>query len=206
MLARVVMADKYSGLTPNQLQCLVQLKCMENPLHDELTRLCFGCTCGLCLGGFLSPRVAYALECQGGWCHDMLSGNLYLNPTIWCDQWDEMLDHLAPRVKVNLRTNKSMRQGFTNLFSFIAPTLQAKRLPTSENILHLQAACNEWPPVTRNYLQRGGTVYAVVQACFDRAIDQDQYLGDGRHEETFQSDIDALPTCRNDREFVFARR
>ena len=205
-LARVVMADRYSGLTPNQLQCLVQLKRIENPSQDELTRLCFGCTCGLCLGGFLSPRVAHALECQGDLYHDMLNDDLDLNPKNWCDDWDEMLQHLAPRVKLNLRTNKSMRQGFTNLFSFIAPTLQAKRLPTSENILPLQAASNEWPPVTRNYLQRGGTVHAVLQACFDRAIDQDQYLGDGTHEETFQSEIDALPVCRNDREFVFARR
>ena len=203
-LACVVMADKYSGLAPNQLQCLVQLKRMENPSHDEIARLCFGCTCGLCLGGFLSPRVAYALECQGDTYHDML--NETFDYEDWCDDWEEMLQHLAPRVKLNLRTNKSMRQGFTNLFSFISPTLQAKRLPTSENILHLQAASNEWPPVTRNYLQRGGTVHAVLQACFDRAIDQDLYLGDGTHEETFQSEIDALPVCRNDREFVFARR
>ena len=205
-LARVVMADNYSGLTPNQLQCLVSLKRMENPSHDELRRLCFGCTCGLCLGGFLSPRVAFALQCQGDLYHDMLNDDLDLNPKNWCDDWDQMLQHLAPRVKFNLRTNKSMRQGFTNLFWFIAPTLQAKRLPTSENILHLQAASNEWPPVTRNYLERGGTVHAVLQACFDRAIDQAQYLGDGTHEETFQSEIDALPVCRNDREFVFARR
>ena len=211
-LMRVVMADDYSGLASTQLQCLVQLKRMENPSNDELRRLCFGCTCGLCLGGFLSPRVAYSLECQGDLCYDMLNDSLdhglgfSADPASWCDDWDEMLNHLAPRVKLNLRTNKSMRQGFTNLFSFIAPTLQAKRLPTSQNILDLQAASNEWPPVTRNYLERGGTVHAILLACFDRAIDQDQYLGDGEHEATFQSEIDALPVCRNDREFVFARR
>ncbi len=45
-----------------------------------------------------------------------------------------------------------------------------------------------------------------MQACFDRAIDQDLYLGDGEHEAIFKKDIDALPVCRNDREFVFARR
>ena len=205
-LARMVMADKYSGLASNQLQCLVQLKRLENPSNDELRRLCFGCTCGLCLGGFLSPRVAYSLECRGDSCYDLLNDSLDLNIEYWCDHWDGMLEHLAPRVKANLRTNKSMRQGFTNLFSFISPTLQAKRLPTSENVLDLYAASYEWPPVTRNYLQRGGTVHAIVQACFDRAIDHDQYLGDGWHEEVYQSEIDELPTCRNDREFVFARR
>ena len=205
-LARVVEADKYSGLASNQLQCLGQLKRIENPSNDELRRLCFGCTCGLCLGGFLSPRVAYSLECRGDSHYDLLNDSLDFTTEYWCDHWDGTFEHLAPRVKANLRTNKSMRQGFTNLFSFISPTLQAKRLPTSENVLDLHAASNEWPPVTRNYLQRGGTVHAVVQACFDRAIDHDQYLGDGWHEEVYQSEIDALPTCRNDREFVFARR
>ena len=204
--ARVVMADDYSGLTSYQLQCLVQLKRMENPSHDELTRLCFGCTCGLCLGGVLSPRVAYSLECQGDSYYDVLIDTLDSDYEGWCDDWDIMLEHLAPRVKANLRTNKSMRQGFTNLFSFIAPTLQAKRLPTSQNVLALQATSKEWPPVTRNYLQRGGTVHAVLQACFDRAIEEDLYLGDGRHESMFRSEINTLPTCRNDREFVFARR
>ena len=206
-LARVVTADKYSGLASNQLQCLERLKCIESPSHDELRRLCFGCTCGLCLGGFLSPRAAYSLECQGDMSYDLLNESLgYGDAEDWCDSWDGFLEHLAPRVKANLRTNKSMRQGYTNLFSFISPTLKAKRLPTTRNILDLQAASNEWPPVTRHYLQRGGTVHAVLQACFDRAILHDQYLGDGFHEEVFQSKIDALPVCRNDREFVFARR
>ncbi|KAM0797150.1 hypothetical protein BDR22DRAFT_864113 [Usnea florida] len=199
-LAGVVMADIYSGLASNQLQCLRQLKCIENPSHDELQRLCFGCTCGLCLGGFLSPRVAYSLQCESEsqyhWLNEIVDDTEDL-----FDDWYRSSKYLAPRVKDNLKTDKSMRQGFANLFSFISPTLQAKRLPTSQNILDLQGDSNEWPPATRNYLQRGGTVHAVVQSCFEDAIAR------GRsHEEMHQKEIAALPVCRNDREFVFARR
>lgn len=56
------------------------------------------------------------------------------------------------------------------------------------------------------FLQRGGTVHAVLQACFDNAISQDLCLGDGEHHQTFQEEIDALPARRNDGEYVFARR
>lgn len=92
----------------------------------------------------------------------------------------------------------------TNLLGYIAKTLKAKKLPLTDAVLHY--AADEWPPYVKNFLQRGGTVFAVVQACFDDAIDQDIYLGDGTHHETFQEDIGALPACRNDGEFVFARR
>ena len=47
---------------------------------------------------------------------------------------------------------------------------------------------------------------AAALACFDLAMIQDEYLGDGAHRETFGDEIEKLPECRNDREFVFARR
>lgn len=208
-LARVVTADLFSGFAANQVECLKQLKGLKNASPTDISRLAFGCTCGHCLGGFLSPRVAHALESQGEINHDMLNQALDYTTSgdDWCDDWDHMFEHLPRSVKSNLRTKKSMRQGFTNLLSYIALTLQAKMVPTSDKVLQIQLlGSNEWPPYTRNYLQRGGTVLAVLQACFDRAIDEDQYLGDGNHHLTFQSDIGALPACRNDGEFVFARQ
>lgn len=82
--------------------------------------------------------------------------------------------------------------------------LRAKKLPLTDAVLRY--AAGEWPSNVKKFLQRGGTVYAVVQACFDCAMNQDIYLGDGEHHLTFQEDVDAMPACRNDGEFVFARR
>lgn len=42
-------------------------------------------------------------------------------------------------------------------------------------------------------MQRGGTVAAVVLACFDCAIDQDLHLGDGAYYEIFSEGISKLP-------------
>ena len=204
-MSQVVMSDLFPGFTSSQIECL---KLLENlkPSPEELTRLRFGCSCRECLGGFLSPRNTLALLYQADFNHDMLNDDLDadMSGSEWCEWREDMLKHLIPSVRNNLRTNKSLRQGFTTLLGHIAKTLQAKKLPLTDAVLHY--AANEWPPDVKNFLQRGGTVFAVVQACFDYAIDQDIYLGDGTDNETSQENIDALPACRNDGEFVFARR
>ncbi|KAF6230672.1 hypothetical protein HO173_011023 [Letharia columbiana] len=114
------------------------------------------------------------------------------------------LNILFPASEPIYEQTKSLRQGFTDLFGHVAEMLRAKKLPLTDAVLHY--AAGEWPSHVKNFLQRGGTVYAVVQACFDCAMNQDIYLGDGEHHLTFQKDIDAMPACRNDGEFVFARR
>ena len=205
-MAQVVMSDLFSGFTPSQVKCLELLEEL-NPSPDELMRLAFGCSCKECLGGFLSPRNLFALLCQAEINHDMLNDELdpdYMSGLDWCQWREDMFEHLIPSVRDNLKTNKSMRQGFTNIFGHVAETLRAKKLPLTDAVLHY--ASGEWPPHVKNFLKRGGTVFAVVQACFDCAMSQDIYLGDGEHHQAFQKDVDALPACRNDGEFVFARR
>ena len=201
----LVMSDQFSGFTPKQVECLKLLSCMKDPNSSELSQLTFGCTCGQCLAGFLSPRVAFALVCQAEIHHDMQNDDVG-NGIRWCESWDHTFKHLPSNVKSNLQTNKSMRQGFVNVFGYIARILQARKLPTTDNVLFISSNENEWPPHTRTSLQRGGTVNAALQACFDAAMDQDFDSGNGEHREMFEEEINALPTCRNDGEFVFVRR
>lgn len=39
--------------------------------------------------------------------------------------------------------------------------------------------------------------------CFQLAMDQDEFAGDGEHHNVFSDKIEALPECRNDHEFGF---
>lgn len=208
MLLTVPVADSFGGYAPSDVQCLLVLKGVKKPTVKELAQLTCGCTCGHCIGGFISPRIALALECQGDITGDMLNDDCGFGAGMdgaqWCRWHDHRMSHLEPRVRQNLETNKSMRKGFGNLFFHTAKCIGAKKFPTATNVLAF--ADGEWPPYTKNYLQRGGTVAAVVLQCFDNAIEQDHYLGDGHHEAVFQDDIDKLPTCRNDGEFIFAQR
>ncbi|KAI0855010.1 hypothetical protein F4860DRAFT_522059 [Xylaria cubensis] len=176
-----------------------------DPIRKAL-RLKYGCTCGQCIGGFLSPRTRFALLCQAEIQYDMLNEfpEIDCSGRDWVKLNDHVLGHLTRAVKENLVTNKSMRQGFVNMCDHIACCLRNKRLPDTETILDFyQEEVSEWPPVTNNYLQRGGTVAAVALMIFDRAIDSDEWAGDGTFMETFADDINQLPACRNDHEFGF---
>ena len=133
------------------------LKGIENPSPHQLAQLTYGCTCGQCLEGFMSPRVAFALLCQGELLQDMLGGELHdgsmrMSPVDWFEYFDYTLEHLKPGVRKNMQTNKSIRQGFTNILGYVAETLRTKKTPITPNILEL--AASEWPPCTKNFIQR----------------------------------------------------
>ncbi|MCJ1384790.1 hypothetical protein MMC17_007908 [Xylographa soralifera] len=199
-------ADRFQGYSNEEVECLLKLRGVTNPSDMDKARATFGCTCGMCLG-YISPRISFALEAQADVHHDM--SNDMFEDGISGEQWvrwnEYKFQHVAPRVLQNLKTNKSMRQGVTNLFRHVADCIRQKQIPTTLNVLHVLENAGEWPPCTKSFLQRGGTVTAVVLQCFDFAMSQDCYLGDGYHEEVFQDDIDKLPVCRNDRELLFAK-
>ncbi|KAH8163739.1 hypothetical protein CIB48_g4508 [Xylaria polymorpha] len=168
-------------------------------------RLKYGCTCGKCIGGFLSPRMRLALLYQAQFQYDTIGWG-GSNGSNWIMDNDYLLGHLAISVRQNMESNKSMRQGFTNMCLHIARCLKENRLPTEGTILELYSnVTSEWPPVTREYLQRGGTVAAVAMMIFEMTMSQDEWAGDGQHMEVFRDEIMKLPICRNDHEFHFVR-
>ena len=230
--AMAVFSDKFEGIFQSDIACLAALTGTEvfdlaklsnqdisavssatddaanripeiNTIRYSL-RLKYGCTCGECIGGFLSPRMRFALLCQAEYQHDMLGADLNASGPTWVALNEDELRYLATPVRQNLKTNKSMRQGFTNMCDHIARCLRERRLPDEETVLQLY--CNktsEWPPVTKNYLQRGGTVAAVATMLFAGAMNQDEWAGDGMHLDSHEDEIKKLRVCRNDHEFGF---
>lgn len=171
---------------------------------QKTLRYKYGCTCGQCIGGFLSPRMKLALLCVAEVEHDNLDTFMDDTGPDWVDFNEYLLTHLPGFVRQNFKTNKSMRQGFANMFSHFAKCLEKGRVPSEGEVLDFyQSDVSEWPPVTRNYLQRGGSVAAVANTIFERAMEQDDWAGDGSHRDIFGEDIDKLVACRNDHEFGF---
>ena len=74
-------------------------------------------------------------------------------------------------------------------------------------MLEQYGEANEWPPVTKNYLERGrtfeGKVEPVLRAIFDHAREQGEMTGDGEFERTMSAELAKLKKCRNDNEFGF---
>ncbi|KAI0520845.1 hypothetical protein F5B22DRAFT_598604 [Xylaria bambusicola] len=181
----------------------------EANLIRSTLRLKHGCTCGQCIGGFLSPRMRFALLSEAETQYDIL--RIFPRPdpdgADWVTLNDDVLHYLPRAVRENLKTNKSMREGFINMCSHFAGCLRKKYLPDTMTVLKFfEEEVSEWPPATKNYLQRGGTVAAVALMLFDRVIDRDEWAGDGTLMELFEDKVNQLPICRNDHEFYFVSR
>ena len=202
----ILKSNDFKGYLPIDVAYLLRLSIIEAPFPLQTERLRFGCTYGEYIAGFISPCTAFTLECQADIQGDSLDDDYYgtVSGSEWLEWHDSVLGNLPSRVRAHLGTNKSLRQGFVNLFKCVAETLRAKLLPTAEHVV--RRAEGEWPPHTRNYLQRGGTVGAVVLTCFDLAMIEDYHLGSGDHREAFHDDIESPKECRNENEFIFASR
>ncbi|KAL8721641.1 MAG: hypothetical protein Q9181_007667 [Wetmoreana brouardii] len=207
-LLTIPRSDDSGGYPPEHFACMVLLRNMKCDSNSELERLVYGCTCGQCISGLISSRLAYALICQSEIGGDMLSEDSMMTPDgdSWVEWNERYLQHVHPAVKQNMRTNKTLRLGFAQFLGYIAHALNSQHLPTTAKLISVADDMGEWPPHTRNFLQRGGRPISAVLACFDMAMDQDRYLGDGEHETVFGDKIEKLPQCRNDVEFIFVQR
>lgn len=198
----VCMSDQFCGFPEQAIDCLVALQSIKTPTNIQLLQLKYGCTCGECVDGFLSPRMKFALLCQAEVANDMVNEAID-DGEEWCLWHADMICHVAPDIQRNFKTNKSLRQGFCNIFGHAATALRSNKAPTEANVLAAWRNDGEWPPVTRNFLVRGGKASNVVRTIFEFARDQDEWAGDGEHMNTFEKDISVMPVCRNDHEFGF---
>ncbi|KAL4745592.1 hypothetical protein BDW72DRAFT_186441 [Aspergillus terricola var. indicus] len=201
------LSDHFRGYPDSAVSCLSLLSRPDTlGLNDKCLR--YGCTCGECLEGFLSARMSKTLIFHGETMYDLIQDEID-DGGFWVKYNDYVLVHLEPDVRKNLKTNKSLRKGFVNIFRIVVECLEAKRVPTAEN---LEWCCNnrsEWPPDTKNYLRRAGTqmgCYAVLRYMFDAAKEQDEKAGDGECQLILEEEWSVLPTCRNDHEFEFVAR
>lgn len=204
-------SDRFKGHSDSAVNCLILLKgygsleaFLESQGRDAMLRLIRGCTCGQCLEGFLSPRMLRDLLYQAHVGHDTM--NAYVGNAS-APEWDifeeDWLGYLPSKVLTNLSTNKSMRQGFVNLWMHVAACLEAGMVPNESNVLDVVRDASEWPPHTKNFLERGGTIESVFLAICRQAMDADEYSGDETYQEFCTKEISIQPECRNDLEFGY---
>lgn len=172
-------------------------------IYEDIRRLKYGCTCGECIMGFLSPRMREALIYQAEVAHDMLSENTG-DAEMWL-MWNCHIEHVPEPVKQNFKTNKSLRQGFANTFDLVVSCLKNNMVPTRNNLIKEFQNLSEWPPVTKNYLEVKGTLEgkfeAVLLSIFQMTRGEGVMTGSGDYYECWNEAIDKLKTCRNDDEY-----
>ncbi|CEL06575.1 hypothetical protein ASPCAL09748 [Aspergillus calidoustus] len=209
MLMTLIVSDQFKGFGTEAVWCLELLSTRDGNSTRlstlELQRLKYGCTCGSCLEGFLSPRMAFALYWKGGELGDMLSDFSMSDGKNWVEWHEDAIAYLARDVQANLQTNKSLRCGFGNTFSLAAHCLERKIIPRTPSILEQLDDEGEWPPHTKNFFKRAGVdgVNAALLYLLEATEMQDEMAGDGESRLLDVQDYTKLPLCRNDHEFGF---
>ena len=207
MLPQLAAVRDKEGYTPLEaLRVKLDLRRTRFRCVDSIRqalRFKYGCTCGQCIGGFMSPRMTYALmsEAEARWdqLHETL--DLYVGAA-WVEHNDHFFSYLPHHVCRSMRTNKAMRQGFVNLCRHFSQCLQGNRIPSAAEIIDV-AQHGEQIPVTQTFLDLGGSVASVANMLFETAMDADEWTGDGCTRYWFGEDLDKLPVCRSDHEFGF---
>lgn len=199
-------SDNFRGFPPDAVACLSVLLNLGDgqPVSTIQTlRLKYGCTCGECLEGFLSPRMKLVLLDQAYATSDILQ-QMIEDGEMWSELHMAAFEHIAYGVYRDFRTNKSLRRGFQNTFFHVASCLKSEAIPRVENILNALHDENEWTSETRNYLNRSGTpegIQAVLETLFDKARNKDRQTAAGLF-VPWQEQL-KLKVCRNDHEFEF---
>lgn len=161
----IVVADNFRGFPTNGIATLTAFQGMI-PTAAEFQQLKYGCTCHQCAEGFLSPRMQLALCCQAEYNNDMLDMEID-DAENWLMYHEDAISHVATDIQKNFRTNKSLRQGFVALFGYTAAVLRAGKVPNVQNVLEEWRDNSEWPPVTQNFLKRGGRIQSVLMTIFE---------------------------------------
>ena len=136
------MSDVFTGFPADAVATLGVLKGLYDP-----TQIKYGCTCGECIQGVLSPRMRFALLCQAKMVHECLNMDIDNGPK-WCDLYTHTITHVAPVIQEEFKIVRSLRQGFANLFDYIAACLQSDKVPTHVNVLK-EWDDDEEPPHTK---------------------------------------------------------
>ncbi|KAH2160185.1 hypothetical protein KXW37_010038 [Aspergillus fumigatus] len=197
-------SDYFSGFSDAAVSCLMSLNGSNEGTDDEWQRLKYGCTCGRCISGFLSPRMRSAFEYQAEILSDQLLEDIS-NGELWVANDSSRLYLFSHRLRNKLKASQRMRKGLVALLGHIAACLQRNMIPSEHNVeMILRGAKSSF---SERFLQRGESVEAVATMLFRWAMESDELAGNSSHLrlEAFEAKICQVPACRNDHEFGFGR-
>ncbi|KAK8091276.1 hypothetical protein PG994_000781 [Apiospora phragmitis] len=138
-------------------------------------RLRYGCTCGECIGGFLSPRM-----------REMLIGE---SVALVYEDWDMMDEKcwLSP--------------GIGMLLGQVNKCLHKSMIPNEKNIV--ESLSHEERHILENFLEEGSTVGSVATTFFEKILSGPVSANALNQSRQGTATNTTLPECRNDLELGF---
>lgn len=202
--------DLFQGFTDEQVECL---RVLDTSGRTE-AQLRFGCTCGYCLSGYLSPRMMRLLQLHAS----QLQGRLTLEADLVEHQYPPPIQsffHMANNhmsfvllhhTRVMFLESLSLRHGFANLFGFLAQALYDGVIPTDLNLTAVLLGHGADGEIAKEFFEHGGTYQIIRSIVFDIAAASNEWTGNGQSQARFFPEMEDLPECRNDLEFILAER
>ncbi|KAL4781963.1 hypothetical protein BJX76DRAFT_359395 [Aspergillus varians] len=197
----IVQADEFDGFADKEVSCLLALR--GCPAKDNIhcwNRTRFGCTCGLCLGGFLSHRMRQSLQAAAQEILDRLEATERRNNRLWCIINGDLLEYIPEHIRLTFKKSKVLRRGFREFITTVIECLQTGRLcPTPHDLMSLYKKTRNWPQMNTFYFSRGGSMEAAMNIILDVAGEHFAEVFDPGERDN--ESLPALPRCRNDFEF-----
>ncbi|KAF7289314.1 Ankyrin repeat family protein [Mycena indigotica] len=200
--------DNWKGYSVDSLEAEFLLKQgmglpVEGTLERHIEKSRYGCTCGGCIGGWMSPRMRFQLMCQAGYAKDVMPDQYRSFKRGQPADLDDCLLMYSEYIPRRFQSDffLSFYKGYCELFSIVYDLLES-----TPEILSAAAVGARFLFNSGFYFQKGGRVEFVFDAITDAAYQQSA-LGDGEHENTFEDNESwtGLPTCANDLEFRLVR-
>ncbi|KAL4907668.1 hypothetical protein BDW74DRAFT_147947 [Aspergillus multicolor] len=186
------------------------------PSRLEMACFKYDCTCGQCLEGYLSPRMASAILYQAQLTMKRVNAAGMDSILPICEEMcPTAIKSLTPAEEESSRNNSSVREGVIMVLGFVMFCILKDVIPNehaTQKILNTKPKDRPVLPSARDYLQAVGRkkgVATVVQAALERAKTYNAKAG---HERSIylpsessprEADLRRMPACRNDREFGF---
>ncbi|KAI9677493.1 MAG: hypothetical protein M1817_006447 [Caeruleum heppii] len=200
-------SDDFRGMPPAAVSCVVALRRLHDPIPAELQRVRFGCSCGRCVDGIMSKRMQAAIVEEASVVQSRLESELAKRKTaprnriISYYQMHTM--HLPNRLQKAMHDSRGMREGYRNLYGYLAKCVEDQAVPSDERMLQVIERASENPAVTKEFLSRGGTIDRVRSDVLKGVIVD--FLRDGEEagfgDYPSRNEDRPLPRCRNDHEY-----
>ncbi|KAG5717938.1 Proteasome subunit alpha type-4 [Termitomyces sp. T112] len=206
---------EWKGYENKELECEFLMKramgesTMSDTLEEYIAKRKFGCTCGICAGGWLSKRMRFRLYCGAEEAREMMDDALAMGlfkNHVPCSDPDMLVDCVSDYLPPHLYSSiyETFYIGWQSIFTVIADFLDRTGQPLSTDTIVARSASET---SAKFFFEKGGQVVYAFDALTDGALQQSP-LGDGFFEQVWQ-DQDVwikLPRCENDLEFNLVRQ
>lgn len=207
-------ADQFRGFAQSSILSVGILTGVEvsDLGHVDAQRIKYGCTCGNCIDGFLSPRMRLALlrhaeeqhHILKEWYTESIDGFIGLPEHFTSTGAENCLPHSVTK---GLAINRLVRKGLIDMWGRIVECLTENKIPSEENVMRMWETRRSRLRSGKGkaFLDSGGSVKVVADMLFRIARSRDEAAGTLWLENPYGKEISKLPCCRNDLEFEFVR-